>query len=286
MPPFYEGIAYYGNVTFTNNTSVLRWGGTEQIGLTLRRITGFGLCLLCPHMLPPVQLEEVCNHSLTVNNSFTYIAAPNNSYLACSSGLTTFLITSTFLERKDYCVVVSLFPHLTIHFPEDFLLSWERDITPHSRTKREPLTALTLATFIGLGFVSTGTGIASLINTHIQIAQLSATIDKDLQELQAGLQNLKDSVASLAEVVLQNRQGLNLLFLQQGGLCAALKEECCFYTDKLGLVEDSLRKVKESLEKRKRDREQSEAWYQNWFSTSPWLTTLLPSVLGPLVGIL
>ena len=77
-----------------------------------------------------------------------------------------------------------------------------------------------------------------------------------------------------------------MLFLQQGGLCAALKEECCVYVDKTGLVKDSIAKVTASLEKRKREREQQESWYQNWFSTSPWLSTLLPSLLGPLLGLL
>jgi hypothetical protein len=75
------------------------------------------------------------------------------------------------------------------------------------------------------------------------------------------------------------------VFLKEGGLCAALKEEC-FYSDKTGLVQDIIDKVRTSLEERKRNREKQEYWYKNWFSTSPWLTTLLPSLLGPFVGIL
>ena len=92
-------------------------------------------------------------------------------------------------------------------------------------------------------------------------------------------------MVSLLEVALQNRRGLDLLFLQQGGLCTALKEECCLYVDKTGLVKDSIAKVTASLAKKK-EREQQESWYQNWFSTSPWLSTLLPSLLGPLLGLL
>jgi len=47
-----------------------------------------------------------------------------------------------------------------------------------------------------------------------------------------------------------------------------------------------MKKVRKGLEKRKWEREKAESWYQNWFSTSPWLFTLLPSLLGPLVGLL
>ena len=97
-----------------------------------------------------------------------------------------------------------------------------------------------------------GTGIASLVTSNQQYTQLSMAIDRDLKEMHAGLKNLKDSVTLLSKVVLQNRRGLDLLFLQQGRRCSALREECCFYTDKTVLVEDSLKRVFRKQKKRKR----------------------------------
>ena len=126
----------------------------------------------------------------------------------------------------------------------------------------------------GLGAVGVGTGISSLVLSNSRYTELSATINQDLQCLQQGIIHLSDS---LAEVVLQNGRELDLHFLQQGGHCAALKEECCFYISKTGVVRDSMKNVRQGLENHKRDREQKESWYENWFSTTPWLTNLLPS---------
>jgi hypothetical protein len=57
---------------------------------------------------------------------------------------------------------------------------------------------------------------------------LQLAIDQDIQRLEKSIAFLEWKVDSLAEAVLQSRQGLDLVFLQQGCLCAALLEECRF----------------------------------------------------------
>ena len=104
-----------------------------------------------------------------------------------------------------------------------------------------------------MGAVGTGSGIAALTLQDKQYNQLRAAIDEDTEQLEKSISHLQESLSSLAEVVLQNRRGLNLLFLQQGGLCAALGEECCFYIDLLGVVQKSLQKVREGLAQWKRE---------------------------------
>lgn len=284
QPPFYEGIATDLDPIFTKDPQQLRWHPSGP-GLTVSHIVGNGLCLRGPDVFLPSQIELLCDRDYIVNSSYKYIATPtNDTYWACSTGLTTYVIASALLSHHDYCILVYLLPRLSIHQSEDLLSFWDSDIA-HLRYKREPLTAITLAVVLGLAATGAGTGIASMVTTDQQLSQLSITVDRDIRELQQGLETLKDSVVSLSEVVLQNRRGLDLLLLKEGGLCVALKEECCFYTDQTGLVQDSIDKVKTSLEERRNLREKQESWYHAWFSNNPWLTTILPSILGPFIGL-
>lgn len=128
--------------------------------------------------------------------------------------------------------------------------------------------------------------LASLVETRGHLSALQRLVDADIADLKQGLDHLTNTVNSLAEMVLQNRRGLNLALLREGGVCVALKEECCVFKDETGLVRDSIRRVEKSLKERRREIDQSESWYKNWFSTTPWLSTLLPALLGPFIGFM
>ena len=84
-PPFYEGIALFNNFTLLNDAEQLLF---EPIQITLNEVSGIGSCVVGPHMIPPLQLQNICNDTIVVNNTYKYLLAPNDIFLACSSGLT------------------------------------------------------------------------------------------------------------------------------------------------------------------------------------------------------
>ena len=167
---------------------------------------------------------------------------------------------------QDFCVLTQVMLRILYHSEEALLDTLE----DRHRQKREPV-AMTLALLLGLGgaAVGVGTGTAALIQGSQQLAQLQLAIDTDLRATKNSISLLEKSLTSLSEVVLQNRRGLDLLFLKDKGLCAALGEECCFYTDHAGIVKDSMAKLRDWLNQWQRDREAQQNWFEGWFNLSP-----------------
>lgn len=135
---------------------------------------------------------------------------------------------------------------------------------------------------IGLGIsgaLATGTaGVGVALDTYNKLSQ--QLID-DVNMVYQSVRDLQDQVDSLAEVVLQNRRGLDLLTADKGGICLALQEKCCFYVNKSGVVRDRIRKHQEELEKRRQELFANPMW-SAWNGILPYLLPLL----GPIVGFL
>ena len=97
-------------------------------------------------------------------------------------------------------------------------------------------TALALAGIIGVGITGAATGGTAL---------------RQIEKVEITLRHMKASLDSLAEMVLQNRRGLDLLALEQGGICQALGEKCYSYADHSGVITKNLDNLRNSLKRKK-----------------------------------
>lgn len=129
-------------------------------------------------------------------------------------------------------------------------------------------------------------GTTALLTGNENFNALSEQVHLNLGELEQSVSRLETSLDSLAEVALQNRRSIDLLLLKQGGLCMALVETCCFYTNHSEVVRDSLSQIRKRLKEREKARQHEENWYQSLFSWSTWLTTFISAIAGPLLLIL
>jgi hypothetical protein len=62
-----------------------------------------------------------------------------------------------------------------------------------------------------------------------------------LESTSASLASLQCQLTSPAQVALQNCRALDLLMAEKGGTCFFLWEECCYYVNESGIIEQNVK---------------------------------------------
>nr|QKU38059.1 Env [Gunnison's prairie dog retrovirus] len=202
------------------------------------------------------------------------LCPPNGTVFVCGGSYAYSRLPANW---TGMCSVALLIPDITIVDGEEPLPvpSLDTFVGRHRRAIQALplLLGLGISTAVGAGTAGVATGTQSL--------KLSQQIIDDVQTLSGTIKDLQDQIDSLAEVVLQNRRGLDLLTANQGGICLALQERCCFYANKSGIVRTKIKELQENLENRRKQLLENPLWT----GLNGLLPYLLP-LLGPLLGLL
>ena len=131
-------------------------------------------------------------------------------------------------------------------------LTPQMNTVPNNQTLTTPLAAYTwskratqfISLLDGLGIMAgVGMGIAGTASSATFYHTLSKGFTDNIERVDKSLAALQDQLDSLAEVVLQNRRGLDLLTAEKGGLCLFFNKECCFYVNQI--VRDMAQQLRE-----------------------------------------
>ena len=225
-PPFYEAVGIPSDPKLVNGTNPAQcdWNFTKP-GITMQHVSGQGTCV----GEIPLEKRRLCINEITLGKgpkSDWLVPATNTKWICSKIGITPRISLKLFNGNGEFCIQIMIIPRIIYH-PEEFIYNYQTLLTSHHIQKREPFTAVTIATLLVLGTAGAGTGIASLVEQNQKFHSLRITVDEDLARIEQSISALETSLRSLSEVVLQNRRGLDLMFLQRGGVCAALGEECC-----------------------------------------------------------
>jgi hypothetical protein len=202
-PPFYEtiGLNVTYDISISENPTQCSWGDHKR-GLTIQQVSSQGTCL----GKVPVEKQDLCatiDNNPTWGDGIKWVITKGNGWWVCSqSGLTPCLSTNVFNSSNEFCVLVTVLPHIIYHSEESLYSYWNTGTG--ERKKREPISALTIATLLSLGVAGAGTGIASLATQHKGMSSLCMAIDEDIERTEASISHLEKSLTSLSEVVLQN----------------------------------------------------------------------------------
>jgi hypothetical protein len=135
---------------------------------------------------------------------------------------------------------------------------------------------------LAISIVAAGFTGGALGHSFITAKDFEDCLQITLKSTSALLASLQRQLTSLAQVALQNRRALDLLTAEKGGICFFLREECCYYVNESGVVEQNVKKLtdlaKDLLKRPTKDTLTD-------LLNSPLITWLLP-FLGPLLTLI
>ncbi|XP_058152465.1 syncytin-1-like [Dasypus novemcinctus] len=223
-----------------------------------------------------------CSMTLSISNA---LCTGKGTVFICGNNLAYTFLPSNWTGT---CTLAILFPDVDIVGGTEPVPIPRVDFIA-SCSKRAIQFVPLLATLGISGALAIGTaGLGISIN---QYTKLSKQLIDDVQDLSSTIQDIQDELDSLAEVVLQNRRGLDLLTAEHSGICLALQERCCFYANKSGIVRDKVKKLQEDLEKRRKELADNPLWsgmngLLPFLGTSVWLLLLGPILFNKIMAFL
>lgn len=168
--------------TYSNETSPYKCSWRQEIGITLTQVPGKGRCV----GTVPNGKRNVCNITENGHQSHNWLIPAKNTRWVCSSlGTTPCLSLKLLNSSHDFCVQVVIIPGI-LHHSEEYRYV-QRAMAKNRFRKREPITALTLATLMILGAAGAGTGITSLVKQSQEFTSLRIAVDEDLARIEQSI---------------------------------------------------------------------------------------------------
>jgi len=134
--------------------------------------------------------------------------------------------------------LVFLIPGLTFLKEEEV----EQIVYPQGELSHRKRRAVTAPLLIGTGIAAAlGTGIGGISTSTHFYYKLSQELNEDTEHVEESFISIQRQINSLAPVALQNRQALDLLTAEKRGTCLFLGEDCCYFVNKMGIVQGSQR---------------------------------------------
>uniref|UniRef100_A0A5F8A3I0 Envelope polyprotein n=1 Tax=Macaca mulatta TaxID=9544 RepID=A0A5F8A3I0_MACMU len=272
----------------------LPWGPSTFAQANNLRNHSYAPILNVPLYLNPSQEKFPYCFSGTNSSLCSITATPPNITLRAPSGI-FFWCNGTLSKNLPnpsvnnlLCLPVTLVPRLTLLTAGEFLGytgNWTSAVI-HPDPRPRPARAIFLPLIAGISltasFIAAGLAGGALGHTLIESNKLYQQFAVAMEESAESLASLQRQLTSLAQVTLQNRRALDLLTAEKGGTCIFLKEDCCFYINESGLVEDRVQQLRK-LSTEVKTRQFASAADQWWNSS---MFSLLAPFLGPLLSLL